>query len=55
MITFKKTKLGDLSKKIRDSIIKWDDDECIVDETKITAPELTALTAFLEQEGRKQV
>lgn len=49
--TFKKQKFHYLTTKYRDSILKWNDEIVEIDETKLTAGELTSLSYYLKKLG----
>ena len=50
MKTFTRTKYEDLPQKIRNAIRVFNDDVCSIDETQLTALELTTFRAFIAKE-----
>ena len=54
-LTFQKTKWEDVPEALRQRIISWSDKEITIDDTGLTASQITRLTNYMLQEGFKAV
>ena len=54
-LTFQKIKWEDVPEALRQRIISWSDKEIIIDDTGLTAAQVTRLTNYMLQEGHKAV
>ena len=55
MITFTKIKWEDVPEALRKRILSWSDKEITIDDTGLSAAQVTRLTEFMLQEGYKSV
>lgn len=55
MITFTKIKFEDIPNTIARRILNWSDKEIQIDDTGLTAGQISKITDFLNQEGYKIV
>ena len=55
MITFTRTKWEDVPEALRKRILSWSDKEIKIDDTGLSAAQVTRLTEFMNQEGFKSV
>lgn len=55
MLTFQKTKWEDVPEALRQRVLSWSDKEIIIDDTGLTAAQITRITNYFLQEGYKVV
>lgn len=48
---YRKVRIGDFPKSVRDALMRWDMDEVEIDEKKLTQPQIDMFTKFMRQKG----